>query len=147
MTRSTILLILMLASPTFGAPVPKEIRSGFTHVGMWQRVALDPADPAKRTPNGQVWIIAEDCNVTFHDQGYRGPPGRPTERLLFDPKTGHVDQSNIGGNGAIRKGRYKIEGDLLIINLNSDAASPRPPGVVVERNSGFWILQRVEDRK
>ncbi len=147
MIRPAAFALLLIATATQSAPVPKEARAGGTHVGKWQHVVLDPKDPGKRTPRGQTWFIGEDCNVAFHEMDYRGAPGRPTERLLFDPKTGEVDQSNIGGNGLIRTGRYKIEGDLLTINLNSNASTPRPKGMAIEPGSNLWTLQRVEDRR
>ena len=147
MMRHSAVALLGFAPALFAAPIPKEIRAAPTHVGAWQRVDVDPKDPSKRTPNGQTWIVGENCDVSFHEMGYRGPGRNPTERLLFDPKTGQIDQSRVGGGGPIRMGRYKIEGDLLTMNLNNGAGSPRPQGLTQEPGSTLWHLQRVEGEK
>ena len=146
--KPSVAIALLLAAPALvAAPVPKEVRASPSHVGTWQCVTLDPNDPAKRTPSGQVWIIGTDCRVAFHGTGHLGPVPEPTERLAFDPNTGEVEQSNLGGNGLIRMGRYKIEGDLLTVVLNSVAATPRPVGVVAGPGTRVWHLLRVTEAK
>ena len=149
--RRAILLatfaVLLSVGSLAAAPVPKEVRGAPSHVGRWQRVEPDPNAPAKWARTGQTWIVNADGDVAFHEQDYRGPPGTPTERLAFDPKTGEVDQSRAGGGGPIRTGRYKIEGDLLTMNLNNTAGAPRPEGFSAANGSTLWLLQRVEGAK
>ena len=142
-----VLLAVLFATTAVAAPVPKEIRTAPSHVGRWQRVERDPNGLAKFVRTGQTWIVNADCDVAFHEQDYRGPVGTPTERLAFDPKTGQVDQSRAGGGGPIRTGRYKIEGDLLTINLNNVSGAPRPEGFTPGNGSTLWLLRRVEDSK
>ena len=141
------IIAMMCTAPVFAAPVPKGVRATPSHVGRWQRVEPGANGVAKFVRTGQTWIVNADCDVAFHEQDYRGPAGTPTERLAFDPKTGEVDQSRAGGGGPIRTGRYKIEGDLLTMNLNNTAGAPRPEGFSAANGSTLWLLQRVEGAK
>lgn len=147
MIRPAAFALVLIAGVASAAPIPKEVRVGPTHVGKWQTVNLDPNDPQKIRSYGQFWFLAEDGSFTYQDATAVGPPPKRTELLVFDPASGHVEHSMGGPNEKPRLGRYKIEGDRLTMNLNTNAAAPRPNGLAVERDGNVWILQRVGDRK
>ena len=139
------LLLLLFASAVSAAPVPKEVRAAPSHVGTWEHVALDPRDPAKRTPNGRSWVVDADCGVAIRNHPDDRP--KPTERFAFDPKTGEVNHTIIGGAQRMFFGIYKIEGDLLTIQLSTGSPSIRPKGFAREPNCHLFTLRRVEDSK
>ena len=88
----------------------------------------------------------EDGGFTYQNAPAIGPPPKPAERMVFDPKTGHAQHSRIAPDETIRLGYYKIDGDRLTLNLNN-APGPRPKGLEPEANSTIWHLQRVEAKK
>ena len=135
-----------LASPLLAAPVPKEVRAAPAHVGTWQCVAPDPKDPAKRTPYGQRWIIGAEGGVSFRNPTDFGPIAEPTERFAFDPSTGHVDHTVIGGKQRTLLGLYKIEGDLLTVHLNTGGTT-RPSGLTAGPGTTAWHLARAPESK
>ena len=146
MIRLAALAWLIVAAPLSAAPVPKEIRTAPTYVGTWQLVTLDPKDATKRTAAGQVWIINSDCDVAFQ-QALGGAPVKPSERFALDPKTGDVNHTLIGGMQRMLFGKYKLEGDLLTIQLHTGDPSIRPKGIAQEPGCNVWHLQRVEGVK
>ena len=143
--KALVALALLLVAPAvLAAPVPKELRAGPGHIGKWQNVYVDPKNPAVITSRGQFWYFGEDGSFTFHDEGASGPVPAPTQRMVFDPKSLHVQHSMIAPDEMIRLGVYKIEGDRLTMNLNPSPGKPRPSGV---GPGDLWHLQRVEEKK
>ena len=118
-----------------------------THVGKWQNVYVDPKNPATITSRGQFWYLGEDGGFTYQDASALGPPPKPSERMVFDPKTGHMQHSMMAPDERIRLGFYKIDRDRLTLNLNTGPGAPRPKGLEPESSSNLWHLQRVEDKK
>ena len=146
-TRSAALALLLVGPALLAAPVPKEVRTKSTHVGKWQNVYVDPKNPSTIQSCGQFWYLGEDGSFTYQDEGALGPPPKPSERIVFDPKTGHMQHSMISPNERIRLGVYNIDGDRLTLNLNNSPGTPRPKGLEPESNSTVWHLQRVEEKK
>jgi len=145
MMRFAALALLLIAPALLAAPVPKEVLRGRgNHLGKWQNVYVDPKNPARITSRGQFWYFGQDGSFTFHDEGASGPVLPPTQRMVFDPKFGHVQHSEIATDERIRLGIYKIEGDRLTMNLNPSPGTPRPTGF---EGGNLWHLQRVAEKK
>ena len=147
MKRIAVLALLVFAPALLAAPVPKEVRHSPSYVGTWLCVTLDPKDPAKRHSTGQHWIIDPECGVAFHGVQQVGSKPKPSERFAFDPKTGHVNHTLIGGTQRMLHGVYRIEGDLLTIHLNTGDPSVRPAGFDPNGGYSMWHLQHVENAK
>jgi hypothetical protein len=146
MMRLALFALLCIAPALSAAPIPKEVRAAPSHVGTWELVTLDPKDPSKRLPTGQFWHIDAECGVAFG-----GWPAvaraKPSERFAFDPKTGEVNHTLIAGNQRMLYGLYRIEGDLLTIQLNTGDPSIRPKGLAPEGGCSLWHLRRAGDSK
>ena len=136
--------LLLVAPALVAAPVPKELRAGPGHIGKWQNVNVDPKNPAVITSRGQLLYFGADGSFTFRDEGASGPAPAPTQRVAFDPKSGHVQHSMIAANEMLRLGVYKIEGDRLTMNLNPSPGKPRPSGF---DGGNLWHFQRIEEKK
>ena len=104
MTRLAAFALLLSASALPSAPVPKEVLAKSTHVGKWQNVYVDPKNPATITSRGQFWYLGEDGGFTYQDASALGPPPKPSERMVFDPKTGHMQHSMMAPDERIRLG-------------------------------------------
>ncbi len=137
---------LLIAGVSTAAPVPKEVRANPHHVGTWQNVYVDANNPEVIQSRGQYWYFDENGGFSYQNAPAIGPPPKPAERMVFDPKTGHAQHSRIAPDETIRLGYYKIDGDRLTLNLNN-APGPRPKGLEPEANSTIWHLQRVEAKK
>ena len=147
MIRSAALVLLFVAPVLIAAPVPKELRAGPGHVGKWQNVYVDANNPAVITSRGQFWYFREDGGFTYQNEGEAAPPPQPSERMVFDPKTGHVQLSMMAADERTRFGVYRIDGDRLTMNLNTGTGPPRPKGLEPEAGSGLWHLQRIGEKK
>ena len=147
MIRLAAFALLLTATALPAAPVPKEVRAHSSHVGKWQNVYVDAKDPSKITSRGQYWYFEEDGGFTYQDANALGPPPKPSERMVFDPRSGQMQFSQIAPDEMIRLGVYKIDGDRLTLNLNTGPGSARPKGLEPESNSNLWHLQRVEEKK
>ena len=148
MNRTLIACIVFSASSSlFAAPVPKEIRARPSHVGKWQNVNVDPKDPAVILSRGQFWYLGDDGSFNYQNQDELDAPPPKAERLVFEPKTGHVQHSLIAADEKIRLGCYKIDGDRITMNLNAGPGAPRPMGLEPGANGNIWHLQRVEEKK
>ena len=146
--RPLVVLAMLFVAPALAAaPVPKELRTAPTYVGTWELVTVDPQDSSKRTPAGQIWIIDAACGVAFHTPGAGFPKPAPTERFAFDPTTGRVDHTAIGGMQRMLFGVFMIRGDLMTIQLNTGSPSIRPKGFAPEPGCSTWHLRRVESAK
>lgn len=143
----TACIVLFVSSSLFAAPVPKKVRARPGHVGKWQNVNVDPKNPAMILSRGQFWYLGDDGSFTYQNQDEQGPPPPKPERLVFEPKTGHVQHSEIAPDEKIRLGCYKIEGDRITMNLNSGPGLPRPTGLEPGANCNIWHLQRMEEKK
>ena len=139
--------VLLVLAPLFAAPVPKEARATASHVGKWQNVYVDPQNPAKITSRGQFWYLGEDGGFTYQDAAAHGPPPKPSERMVFDPKTGHMQHSRTAADEQLRLGIYKIDGDRLTLHLCNGPGTPRPKGFEPDANCTVWHLQRIEEKK
>ena len=148
MRRLAALALLLSATALPAAPVPKELRAMPTHVGKWQNVYYDSKNPGVIRSRGQFWYFDKDGGFTYQDQTAIGAPPKPSERMVFDPRTGHMQHSMIAPDEKIRLGFYKIDGERLTLNLNVAPGSPQPKGLEPEStNSSIWHLQRIEEKK
>ena len=147
MTRLAVFAMLLSATALPAAPVPKELRAMPSHVGKWQNVYVDAKNPTVINSRGQFWYFDEAGGFTYQNANETGPPPKPSERMVFDPRTGHMQHSIIAPDEKIRLGVYRIDGDRLTLNLNGEPGSPRPKGLEPESNSSIWHLQRIEEKK
>lgn len=147
MTRLALFGLLLFAATLHSAPVPKEVRAKPSHVGKWQNVYVDNKNPTVITSRGQFWYFDDAGSFTYQNANEAGPPPKLVERMVFDPKTGHMEHSMSAADDKVRLGVYKIEGGRLTINLNGGAGTPRPQGLEPEANSNIWHLQRIEEKK
>jgi len=148
MIRALAAITFLFISPViFAAPVPKEVRARPDHVGKWQNVNVDPNNPAVILSRGQFWYLGDDGSFNYQDQDEQGSPPPKSERLVFEPKTGHVQHSLIAADEKIRLGCYKIDGNRITMNLNAGFGVPRPTGFESGANGNIWHLQRVEEKK
>ncbi len=141
----TACIVVFVSTSLIAAPVPKEVRARPGHVGKWQNVNVDPKNPAVILSRGQYWYLGEDGSFTYQNQD-EGLPPPASERLVFEPKNGHVQHSLIADD-KIRLGYYKIDGHRITMNLNAVPGTPRPTGLEPGANSYIWHLQRVEEKK
>ena len=139
------LAMLLTATTLPAAPVPKELRTNASTVGTWQLVTVDANNPGNRVPANQYWIIDADCAVIFSPSPNVTAGTMPTEILKFDPKTGEVDHSLVGGIQRTIYGVYELKGDLLTICL--DTAGNSRPKTVADSGKSTWHLQRVKESK
>ncbi len=147
MSRLVALISVFSMQTTFAAPVPKEVRARPSHVGKWQNVNVDPKNPAVILARWQFWYLGDDGSFAYQNQDEQGPPPSKPERLVFEPKTGHVQHSLIAADEKIRLGCYKIDGDRITMNLNAGPGALRPMGFEPGANGNIWHLQRVEEKK
>ena len=147
MNRLVALISLCLTHAVFAAPVPKEVRARPGHVGKWQNVNVDPKNPAVILSRGQFWYLGDDGSFNYQNQDDLEVPPPKLERLVFEPRTGHVQHSLIAADEKIRLGCYQIDGDRITMNLNAGPGTPRPTGLDAGANGNIWYLQRVEEKK
>lgn len=122
------------------APVPKELRTNNSHVGLWREI--DVNHTGQFTPGNQYWCIDEKFEVGYAPTAEQAKGKAKTEGYKFDTKTGEIEHYAVGSGVPNMPGRYEVIGDKMTIILNINGKE-RPKSM--SEGGSIWRLERVKE--
>ena len=145
MIRQAAIALVLMAGAASAAPVPKQLRAVPATTGTWQIIAPDPKKPGGYiAASGQYWIIDDACGVIFCPTVVPPVGAKPTEIFKFDPISGHVDHTLVGGTQRTLLGRFQLKDDILTICLDT-VGTTRPEAL--QEPASIWYLRRVKESR
>ena len=147
MFRPWTILLLLLPTAVFAAPIPKDKpKEVDPFLGKWKQVAVEVAGRA----SGKV---AEDSGATIDKEKivFTGIPKEPDDVWTYklDPAKKQIDLGHERKKGEVIdfKGIYDIKDDALTIVVELDPKGPRPTLIKGGPTVAIFKLQRIKDEK
>ncbi len=138
-----LIMILLLTPYAFAAPVPKEVKKGFTLDGTWEVVEFQMLGQVTTAYNGAFWKVGKD-SIDIEYTAVSGLTPVSNKRIAIDTTTTpkHLDYTNYLGQD--RKAIFEIDGDKLTICIPTDPPD-RPKELKPDETNLFYIFKRVKE--
>ena len=135
------LVFLLVATPLFAAPVPKELKTSDASaiLGTWQVVRYSAYNEERVLPETH-WRFEGEGKGEFWNPGSR----QEMAYALLAPEAARSPNGfDYSWDHFKMKGLYRLDGDTLTIALNNDGGKVRAAELAPGKNTWYWEFKRV----